>query len=319
MKILKFFIWFLVYAIVLISVGELYLRFINYDPHSPFLVDSIYGWRLTKYQAKKSEENPNVTERTNSYGRRRSRVNENEKRKYNVAVLGDSYTYGSGVADENTFVWKLNERFPDISFVNYAVGGYGPYQNLLELRDILAKGKPDYVFYCVWHGSLQRNIYNMPGNSSIYSPCVDLHNGKLVYYKPATIPTYLRKFYILSFLYRVKFGLYSTYYTDSGIDEIQKRKTIFGLIFQQICQECKAHNTPLLLILLDSSYYDYFNADYTNETPVLDIAIREFDDHKNVTYRVMHKPSYHPNEEAHQIWANRIAEYIRSKHLLQQK
>ncbi len=318
MKTLKFFVWLFIYVIVLISVGELYLRFINYDPRSPFMVDKIYGWELSINSTHQSTEDPSVAEHTDSYGRRRSRVNEYKKRKYNVAVLGDSYTYGAGVADEKTFVWKLNELFPNISFNNYAVGGYGPYQNLLKLKDVLAKDKPDYVFYCVWHGSLHRNIYNMKGSSSEYSPCVDLHNGKLVYYKPVIVPTHLRKLYILSFLYRVKYGLYSTYCIDSKIDNIQKCKTIFGIIFQQMCHECQVHNTPLLLILLDSQYYGYFNDDYSNETPVLNIALNEFLDIDNVTYRVLHKPKYHPNEEAHQIWADRIADYIRSKKLLQQ-
>ncbi len=317
MKVLRLFVWFFVYAIVLIAVGELYLRFIEYDPRSPLIVDNMYGWGHTKNLVRQSPEDPNVTEHINSYGRRRSRVNESAKRKYNVAFLGDSYTYGFGVADEKTFVWRLNERFPDISFNNYAVGGYGPYQNLLALKSVLTNDKPDFVFYCIWHGHPIRNIYNQ-GSFTEYAPCVDLHNGKLVYYKPAVIPKYLQKLYILSFLHRVRLGLKSTYCLDSELDFVLKTKTIFGLIFQQMHQECLAHNTPLLLILLTDSYDYFFNDGYKTETPVLDIAIKELNNPNDVTYRVMHKPTYHPNEVAHQIWADRIADYISSKHLLQQ-
>ncbi len=318
MKVLRFFVWSLIYAIVLITVGELYLRFTNYDPRSPLVVDNIYGWRHPKNQFRKSDENPNVTEHTDAYGRRRSRIDDT-KRKYHVAFLGDSYTYGAGVADEDTFVWKLNERFPDISFDNYAICGYGPYQNLLELRDILAKDKPDYVFFVVWRGSLLRNIYNQ-GSFTGYAPCVDLHNGKLVYYKPMVIPKYLQKLYILSFLHRVKLGLKSTYCVDSDLDFSLKTKTIFALILQQIHQECLAHNTPLLLILLTGPHSYYFNDNYSTEIPMLDIGIPELNGpHDYGTYRVMHNPMFHPNEAAHQIWADRITDYIRSHHLLQQK
>lgn len=51
-----------------------------------------------------------------------------------VVVLGDSITFGYGVADDETFAHRLDARHPEVEVVNLAVEGYGTAQQLLKLE-----------------------------------------------------------------------------------------------------------------------------------------------------------------------------------------
>ena len=66
-----------------------------------------------------------------------------------VLVLGCSYTQGLVVRDEDTFAWKLQQRFPQFDFRNFGTGGYGGYQSLLRFRRWLRDGHrpPQLVVY----------------------------------------------------------------------------------------------------------------------------------------------------------------------------
>jgi len=59
-----------------------------------------------------------------------------------VVLLGDSFTFGWAVSDAETYAWRLHDRFSSIEFRNHGVGGYGTYQSLLVLRDLLARPTP---------------------------------------------------------------------------------------------------------------------------------------------------------------------------------
>jgi len=66
-----------------------------------------------------------------------------------VTIVGCSYTQGWAVSDAETFVWRLQERFPDRDFANLGTAGYGTYQSLLALeRHLSVSSTPvDLVVY----------------------------------------------------------------------------------------------------------------------------------------------------------------------------
>jgi len=59
-----------------------------------------------------------------------------------LVMIGGSYTAGNAISDDETFSWKLQERFPDLEVLNYAVGGYGTLQSLLKLQEVLPAIRP---------------------------------------------------------------------------------------------------------------------------------------------------------------------------------
>ena len=66
-----------------------------------------------------------------------------------VAVLGDSFTFGLGVNDEETFVSVLNNGTGP-RFINYAIPGKSTDQQLLLLRSLLLREAPDQVLLVVY-------------------------------------------------------------------------------------------------------------------------------------------------------------------------
>jgi hypothetical protein len=76
-----------------------------------------------------------------------------------VLTVGGSFTQGWAIGDEESFAWKLQERFPSFNFINYGTGGYGTYQSLLVLERELPRLKsPRLVIYSYTHHHQFRNV-----------------------------------------------------------------------------------------------------------------------------------------------------------------
>lgn len=61
-----------------------------------------------------------------------------------IAVLGDSFVWGIGVADADRTTEQLAQRLDGVEVLNFGVSGYGPLQHLLSLDRVLAFA-PDLV------------------------------------------------------------------------------------------------------------------------------------------------------------------------------
>ena len=71
-----------------------------------------------------------------------------------LAVLGDSFTFGFGVGDEETFPARLHERLaPDVTVLNIAVPGYSTDQQALYLEDRVEAFKPRWIVVVVYLGN----------------------------------------------------------------------------------------------------------------------------------------------------------------------
>src|SRR5262249_40511440 len=76
-----------------------------------------------------------------------------------VVLLGDSITMGWAVSDDETFGWKLQQRFPALDVRNHGVAGYGTYQALLLMRKLLAAGeRPRVILYGFINDHEHRNV-----------------------------------------------------------------------------------------------------------------------------------------------------------------
>jgi hypothetical protein len=54
-----------------------------------------------------------------------------------IWIFGDSFSYGWSVSDEQSYPWQLQSDFPSHRVTNFAVGGYGTLQALLQLEAAL--------------------------------------------------------------------------------------------------------------------------------------------------------------------------------------
>ncbi len=64
---------------------------------------------------------------------------------HRILVLGDSFVFGFGVRDEETFSAVLENRDPNLEMMNAGVPGYGIDQILLSFSVLGKSLKPDYV------------------------------------------------------------------------------------------------------------------------------------------------------------------------------
>lgn len=93
-----------------------------------------------------------------------------------VALLGDSFTYGEEVEDQETFAWGLAERTP-YRVVDYGVPSFGVDQMVLRLeRDVLAEA-PDVVVMAI---SSPMFIRSMAPWDAWMKPYFTLEDGQLV-------------------------------------------------------------------------------------------------------------------------------------------
>jgi lysophospholipase L1-like esterase len=97
---------------------------------------------------------------TNSQGLRYKEIplkktNPGEKR---IFLIGDSYTEGVGVKQNECFSSLLEEKFrsagEDVYFINGGLGGTGPVQQMRMLFDVGIKYDPDVVLICVFPNDL---------------------------------------------------------------------------------------------------------------------------------------------------------------------
>lgn len=79
------------------------------------------------------------------------------ERRYRVLVLGDSFTEGVQVGEEDLFTAQLERELPDIEFINAGVGGYGTVQEYLFLASEGLKYSPDLVLLMFFENDLSDN------------------------------------------------------------------------------------------------------------------------------------------------------------------
>jgi hypothetical protein len=94
-----------------------------------------------------------------------------------VAALGDSFTFGEDVGDDETWVHQLEVIEPALETVNLGIHAYGHDQMLLTLREEGPWLQPDVVLVGFVHIDLERN---RTAFFDYAKPWFDLEGGQLV-------------------------------------------------------------------------------------------------------------------------------------------
>src|SRR5690606_9131758 len=81
-----------------------------------------------------------------------------EKRGPRILFLGDSFTYGMGAADDETFVNLVASALPGIEVVNAGVNGYGQYEELAILDAAGPALAPDLTVVVFFWNDLEDNL-----------------------------------------------------------------------------------------------------------------------------------------------------------------
>ncbi len=159
-------------AIVSIALAEGMLALLGYPPwrtqqissadvKSEYRPDPELGWinREGEYDMAAPDRTP--FRYTNwSEGRRatsQSPAPQDDARPRAV-VVGDSYAYGYGLADVDTFAWRMQQNHPEFQVSNYGTPGYGTYQSYISMDRALDNHPGGSVYYLLNGFHESRNV-----------------------------------------------------------------------------------------------------------------------------------------------------------------
>lgn len=139
--------------------------------------DPVRGW-ATQANVRNLTVFEHQTLNTNSHGIRGSHEYGYERQPATSRILtvGDSYTFGDEVSDDQTYSYYLSTLIPDTEVLNLGVHGYGHDQMLLYLENEGFKYRPDVVVLgFVWF-DMNRNLMAF---SNYAKPKFALRGGRL--------------------------------------------------------------------------------------------------------------------------------------------
>src|SRR3989338_2445404 len=100
----------------------------------------------------------------NSFGFRGENLSPQKTHKKRIMFFGDSFTWGYGVSNSETFIEKLSSLFPkdSLELINCGVPGYGTDQEYLYFKKIGSLWKPDIVILLLFDYDIA--VDNIRGN-----------------------------------------------------------------------------------------------------------------------------------------------------------
>jgi len=160
--------------LICFAVGEGSLRLFGFDRQLEFEVDHQLYWTLRPNQSgfvwmgDAAFRSPEA--RINNFGTRGRNIVPESTAAFRILTLGDSYTFGSGVRDEETFSAVLERQLgPDrVEVINGGVPGYGMFQVQRLLNRLLPILHPRMVIVTVPTGDVIRQPFQDPEQERRY-------------------------------------------------------------------------------------------------------------------------------------------------------
>ncbi len=226
-------------------------------------------------------------------------------------ALGCSYTFGIGVSDHETFLWKSGEHFSDIQFENYGVIGYGTHQCRVMMHDLLEKNSAKYknVFYFFMEEHLRRNrgyiFAPLMNGQYVAHPWARMSCGKPEYHGGGAVRwAGAHIFRSVSFFQR----LYIKCLTEHTFTE-EDRVPLFNAILEEMLGEAQTHNAAFYVCFLESGDKGFIDPGLMAKG--LNVIDLSFPDLRKPQFKV--NGLGHPNAAAHERWAELFCSQLQGK------
>lgn len=160
-----------------------------------FRFDEELGWRYRPDTHSPDHYGEGISMTTNSRGMRSTGEHTGEipEGTYRVICLGDSFTMGWGVSDDETFPHLMEESTETIEAINMGCGAYGAQQCYLwYLRDGLEL-ETDVLLLCVINDDFRRMAPRNKSADGTPRPIVDLRDGELQLTRPTSARSVVTK------------------------------------------------------------------------------------------------------------------------------
>lgn len=246
---------------------------------------------------------------TNFYGLRDKEYTiEKPENIFRVAVIGDSYTQGSGVSINNTYHsilegWYNNEQ-NDLTyqFINFGVGGYSLRQYLRVVTLKANHFNPDLIIL----GFTYRNDHHIPNNE--------------IFEKPYQVKTETKPFFesfiittIKRFIYVYKLRKSQSTVFDDGTDFTENEKKYVGEIFSSLSAYSSVNRIPIIIVNLSYIYDEKYVKELesiasNNNLYFIDVS-KSFIGKDRKQYYI-YSIDQHPNADANRIFAKQLYDYL---------
>ena len=262
-----------------------------------FRPDPVIGWSLSPGHGVRVGFRPGVEQTIDASGWRHlpGRPDTGPR----VAVYGCSFTYGTGLADDETFTARLQHALPDIRILNRGIGGHGTVQNLLQFCRDLESGRVDAAVFAIISDHRFRNIahphrmrqfltpsWQKSGIEQVPVARLDASGRVRIVYQPIWQPV-------------IKEGGFDIFLPDDYMINAASL-AVLGLVRET----AKAAGIPVQFALLDAL------------DPAFNSAVQDrFDDTVEIStpYDEAHTflpQDIHPNTVANQLFADRLAPIV---------
>lgn len=292
----KYFLWIsmlLISLIAVVGLSEIVLR--NFVPLSSIVDHSSLQqkiWYLENFESVLARgqhpthashsklgwtHRPNLREEdfsTNSIGLRGKREYSLKKPSgyMRAVVLGDSFSAGYGVGDEETYAAQLEQLIPDSEFLNLAVSGYGVDQAVLRWELLGHRFEPDLVVLGIFVPDFHRNALTWRFDAPKPRFYIDQDNLTLSS-EPLPpmehVETNVQRLRseLDSFLQLPRVWIASTYFLDrlsrklrnwrEADDTFLEKKQILELLISRLASDCFSRGIELVIVTIATEYTPY--------------------------------------------------------------
>jgi len=247
--------------------------------------------------------------------------------KERILVLGDSFTFGTEVSDDETFSHYLESDLPDTEVLNLGVQGYGQDQMLLYLKDEGIRYHPDIVVLGFVFVDSYRNLWNF---FAFAKPKFDLTtDGLRLTNVPVPTPEqilarepYRSRAIDLAVILREKI------YWSSGVNERKARELTARILNEMIATTRSIGAVPVFVYMpvyeevsdasSSRSSREQYVYDYCQAQGVACLFLRpRF--RESIEQGAKFETRAHWNPEMHRIAAEEIAKFLVEKGLVQEE
>lgn len=283
-------------------------------PNEHFVPDPALGWRMRPNIAFSVETDEyRVTYRSNALGFRDGRRSEPKPGVRTIALVGDSFTFGTGVEFEQTFGALLEARLPATVVRNFALPGYGIDQMWVAARKMALPLDPELLIVAFIGDDFTRSLTAYRYGLGFNKPAFVLDGGRLRPETPEDRPlawlSYVQNHSRLWAGVRQVMRLTGYHYPIGRWWELNRS------ILDAIRADCRAAGTPVLFVYLRTRGYRPFPtlAAYMTATSA---DFVDLGDQRLSPPRVLHYArDAHPNPEGHRDVAEALLAWIRREML----
>lgn len=322
--------YFFVFLFIIFAITEISLRFYwgvyerkNNDisvihPVSCIKHDSVVGYTISggeyTYELCNSYK---FSASHNSENERKCSVNSSANNK-SLVVFGDSFSYGFGVSDGQTFSCRLAERLDSTNVYNKSVPGYSALINYLNLKRMLYEGdRPDMVIFLytdydkyrlIYNPFLVKGFENEATNPDVFYPVAELDQYKSLVIKKTSINP--KEFDMRRYSATVNLAddLWRYFYFKNNSENLDELEY---LIHSKIIEECKKHKVKLLYVNVKHEWGDGDKLKFGQQQNVWTCSVT-----------IPNKPEFslepndsHPSSLAHELVCDSIYTFIRLNNL----